>query len=181
LLTWKDEALHLVLEALNGVVGKDEQAAARWEPHITPPLLQIWAHNFSDPLIALDTVDIFNSLASVPAALPSLQVSPLPILGFCSRPINGHTSSLRGHMTCTTLQGDIWVICYTLESFQPFLCVYRLLPDYYTEKAAISSRSKWVKQATPCLRHPLSPSPSLLATINQPHRRLCRVPLTPLM
>jgi len=67
-----------VLEALNGVVGKDDQAAARWEPHITPPLLQIWAHNFSDPLIALDAVDIFNSLASVPAALLSLQVLPPP-------------------------------------------------------------------------------------------------------
>lgn len=77
---WKEEALHLALEALNGVVGKDNEAAARWEPLITPPLLQIWAHNFSDPLVAMDTVDIFNSLASIPAALPALQVCPPPPL-----------------------------------------------------------------------------------------------------
>ena len=74
LACWKEEALHLALEALSSVVARDAEAAARWEPHITPPLLQIWAHNFSDPLVALDTVDIFNSLASIPAALPALQV-----------------------------------------------------------------------------------------------------------
>lgn len=69
-----EEVLHIVLETLAVVIRADAQAAALWEPHVTPAVLRLWAANVKDPLTALDAAEVLQALAANPAALPSLQV-----------------------------------------------------------------------------------------------------------
>lgn len=66
--------LHIVLETLTVVIKADAQAAAVWEPHMSPAVLRLWAANVSDLLIALDATEVLQTLAANPAALPNLQV-----------------------------------------------------------------------------------------------------------
>lgn len=74
LTDFSEETLHIVLETLTVVIKADAQAAAVWEPHISPAVLRLWAANVSDPLIALDANEVLQTLAANPAALPHLQV-----------------------------------------------------------------------------------------------------------
>lgn len=69
-----EDTLHLVLETLTVVIKVDAEAAAAWEPQITPAVLQIWAANVTDPLLALDAQEVLEALAASPAVLPALQV-----------------------------------------------------------------------------------------------------------
>ena len=71
---FQEELVHIVLEALAVVIKADAQAAAVWEPHMTPAVLRLWAANVADPLISVDTAAVLQALAANPAALPSLQV-----------------------------------------------------------------------------------------------------------
>lgn len=71
---FSEETLHMVLEALAAVVGADGGAGARWEPRLSPAVLQLWAQHVKDPLLSMDAVAVIEGLASIPAALPSLQV-----------------------------------------------------------------------------------------------------------
>ena len=70
----------MVLEALAAVVGADGGAGARWEPRLSPAVLQLWAQHVKDPLLSMDAVAVIEGLASIPAALPSLQVPAFPLL-----------------------------------------------------------------------------------------------------
>ena len=70
-----EEVLHIALETLAVVIRADAQAAAVWEPHVTPAVLRLWAANVKDPLIALDAAEVLQALAANPAALPNLQVA----------------------------------------------------------------------------------------------------------
>ena len=63
-----------MLETLTVVIRADAQAAALWEPQVSPAVLRLWAANAKDPLLALDTAEVLQSLAEIRAALPSLQV-----------------------------------------------------------------------------------------------------------
>ena len=78
LAEFSEETLHLVLEALAVMVEADGTAGARWEPRLSPAVLQIWAAHVKDPLLSMDAVAVIQGLASIPAALPSLQVPPCP-------------------------------------------------------------------------------------------------------
>jgi hypothetical protein len=72
---FSEETLHMVLEALAAVVGADQAAGTRWEPCLSPAVLQLWAQHVKDPLLSMDAVAVIEGLASIPAALPSLQVA----------------------------------------------------------------------------------------------------------
>ncbi len=80
------ETLHLVLEALAVLVEADGAAGARWEPRMSPAVLQIWAAHVKDPLLSMDAVAVIQGLASIPAALPSLQVRSAPAVAVVTSP-----------------------------------------------------------------------------------------------
>ena len=81
-----------MLETLTVVIRADARAAAVWEPHVSPAVLRLWAANVSDPLLALDTAEVLQSLAANPAALPNLQVRrSLPAVA-CSMHATGGVS-----------------------------------------------------------------------------------------
>ena len=63
-----------MLETLAALIRADSHTAAQWELHITQPMLHIWAAHVNDPMLVLDTMDIFEALAAIPTALPNLQV-----------------------------------------------------------------------------------------------------------
>lgn len=92
---FSEETLHLLLEALAAVVAADGAAGARWEPRLSPAVLQIWAAHVKDPLLSMDALLVLQGLASIPAALPSLQVAKSPSLPLFLRlapPSPGSTS-----------------------------------------------------------------------------------------
>ena len=65
----------MVLETLAVVISMDPTAAAAWEPHVSPAILQLWAANVTDPLLSLDAIEVIQALAANAAALPSLQAN----------------------------------------------------------------------------------------------------------
>lgn len=69
-----DESLGVTLEALDAVIKAAPEAAAAWQQQVSMPLLHLWTSNFKDPVLSLAVIDVFGSLAAVPAALPALQV-----------------------------------------------------------------------------------------------------------
>ncbi|BDA48104.1 Importin-9 [Coccomyxa sp. Obi] len=94
---FSEETLHLVLEALAVLVEADGVAGARWEPRLSPAVLQIWAAHVKDPLLSMDAVAVIQGLASIPAALPSLQERALPhLVAILSSPEAGETTLVEG-------------------------------------------------------------------------------------
>ncbi|KAI3434732.1 hypothetical protein D9Q98_002793 [Chlorella vulgaris] len=75
-----DEILHLVLETLTAALKAAPEAAVQWEPLISEPTLRVWVANVSDPLLSVDSRELLEALAAIPACLPSLQARMLPTL-----------------------------------------------------------------------------------------------------
>ena len=69
-----EDVLHLIMETLAAAVRAAPDEAARWEPHISPPVLNAWVANVADPLLAEDAKQLLAALAGVPACLQALQV-----------------------------------------------------------------------------------------------------------
>ena len=69
-----EDTLHLVLESLATVIKGDKEKAASWEAHISPCVIQLWAHHIADPLLAMEACAVIEALAAGPA-LPHLLVS----------------------------------------------------------------------------------------------------------
>lgn len=70
-----EEALQEALQALKALIALDRSLAVQWQPHITPPVLDLWAANINEPCTVMDCVEVFEDLAAIPEVLPRLQVT----------------------------------------------------------------------------------------------------------
>ena len=74
-----EDTLHLVLESLATVIRGDKEGGTSWEAHISPCVIQLWAHHIADPLLAMEAGNVLEALAAGPA-FPALLVSPSRVL-----------------------------------------------------------------------------------------------------
>lgn len=100
----EEDVLHLVMETLTEVVKADPGGAAQWEPHISPPVLEVWVAHVNDPLLSEDAADLLAALAAIPHCLPSMQSRMLPTLGaILSSPAPSSPLLLSGSVSMITL------------------------------------------------------------------------------
>ena len=84
-----EDTLHLVLESLATVIKQDQEKGAAWEAHISPCVIQLWAHHVADPLLAMEAGAVIEALAAGPA-FPHLLVCvpPMHMHPYISRTIH---------------------------------------------------------------------------------------------
>lgn len=75
-----EDSLHLVLECAAILVQLDPAAAERWEQHLSPVALKVWAENVNDPLVGDGAERLIRMLAQSPGCLSPLQHRAVPTL-----------------------------------------------------------------------------------------------------
>jgi hypothetical protein len=75
-----EDSLHLVLECAAILVQLDPIAAERWEQHLSPIALKVWAENVNDPLVGDGAERLIRMIAQSPGCLSPLQHRAVPTL-----------------------------------------------------------------------------------------------------